>query len=113
MRQIKNLKNSGVLIIILGVVTLLGYQVATASANPETPMVPANFTKIASKARPGVVNIRTLKNMPSSDKRSRNLFNGPFGRRNPFREFFGPFAGPPSKDFKRESMGSGFIIDRK
>ena len=113
MKQIKKLKNLGALIIILGFVTLFGYQIAKASINPETPMVQANFTDIALKARPGVVNIRTFKNLQSSDKRSRNLFNGPLGRRNPLREFFGPFSGRPSNDFKRESMGSGFIIDQE
>jgi len=72
------------------------------------------FVKLAEKLKPVTVNISTTKII----KRSRRPFYHPFGREDPFREFFGDeffdrfFGQIPRKDYKLRSLGSGFIIDK-
>ena len=75
-------------------------------------MVPANFTQLAEKARPGVVNIRTVRTIKGGGRVFRHYFGEPFGnRRNPFEDFFGPNFQQPNPEHKERSLGSGFIID--
>ena len=84
-----------------------------AGANAKTAMVPVNFTELAKDAKPGVVNIRTVKTIKGGGRVFRHFFGRPFGEGNPFEEFFGPSPRQdPQKDFKQRSLGSGFIIDR-
>ena len=84
---------------------------ATATANP-VQMVPANFTELAQLARPGVVNIRTEKTIKGGGRVFRHFFGSPFGDRDPFHDFFGPFKdNGPGQEFKQRSLGSGFIIE--
>ncbi|MCP4748258.1 MAG: DegQ family serine endoprotease [Desulfobacteraceae bacterium] len=84
------------------------------SKDKEIPMVPANFTSLARIAKPGVVNISTLRTMKDGGRVFRHFFGDPFGKkRNPFEEFFGPFSQEPKRDFKQKSLGSGFILDEK
>ena len=76
------------------------------------PMVPANFTQLAEKAKPGVVNIRTVRTIKGGGRVFRHFFGEPFGnRRNPFEDFFGPNSQQPNGEHKERSLGSGFIID--
>ncbi|MBC2713474.1 MAG: Do family serine endopeptidase [Desulfosarcina sp.] len=76
-------------------------------------LAPESFSEIAEAARPGVVNIRTVKTIKGGSPVFRHFFGNPFGgNRNPFDEFFGPFQGDGHhRDFKKRSLGSGFLID--
>jgi serine protease Do len=101
--------------IFLGV---FGAAVFLFSAIPSTPAVhafyaPESFSELAEAARPGVVNIRTVKTIKGGSPVFRHFFGKPFGGKpNPFEEFFGPFHGDgQQRDFKQRSLGSGFIID--
>ncbi len=84
-----------------------------ASKDVPPPMVPANFSQLAKIAKPGVVNIRTVKTIQGGGRVFRHFFGNPFGgrERDPFRDFFGPNDNGPSREFKQRSLGSGFIID--
>jgi len=100
-------------------VAIAGMGTTSFAKDDETIYVPANFSKLAEQARPGVVNIRTVKTVKESGQ-SFHHFQGPFGKespfggRNPFDEFFGPFfKDSPPHDFKQRSLGSGFIIDQE
>jgi len=94
---------------------------ATALLWAATPVVstvhafsaPESFSDLAEAARPGVVNIRTVKTIKGGSPVFRHFFGNPHGgNRNPFDEFFGPFQGDgQQRDFKQRSLGSGFIID--
>ncbi len=83
--------------------------VAPATARP----VPETFAPLVEKLKPSVVNIATTKVV-----KTRRLFrNFPrFGPRDPFREFFGDdffdrFFGDQPREFRTQSLGSGFILD--
>ena len=66
--------------------------VSTGSAISETPMVPANFSDLAEKIRPGVVNIQVVKKVKNIG--FRNFPGNPFGGQNPFGYFLSaPFSG--------------------
>ncbi len=73
-------------------------------------MVPANFSDLAEKVRPGVVNIQVVKKVKNAGVR----FQGnPFGDQNPFGDFFGPFSeGNPPRGPKQRGVGSGFVMSR-
>ena len=90
-----------------------GGRIAWADSG-QVPMVPANFSDLALKARPGVVNISTERTIKGGGQVFRHFFGEPFGdRRNPFDEFFGPFGGQQGQEHKERSLGSGFIIDKQ
>ena len=100
--------------IVLLAVSLAGgvaIEVHAAKATT-TRLIPESFSELAELARPGVVNIRTVKTTKGGGRVFRHFFGDPFGRRDPFREFFGPFENEPSQEFKQRSLGSGFIIDQ-
>ena len=84
-----------------------------AAKDTATRLIPESFSELAELARPGVVNIRTVKTIKGGGRVFRHFFGDPFGRRDPFREFFGPFEDEPSQEFKQRSLGSGFIIDQQ
>lgn len=93
---------------------------APASVDSKVQMVPMNFAQLAKEVKPGVVNIRTVKTMKDGGPVFQHFFGKQFGPQNPqggnnpFDEFFGPFSNRgPSQDFKQQSLGSGFIIDKK
>jgi len=97
---------------------LLGYTSNSATAlkdpSPITSEIPKTFSGLAQQARPGVVNIRTVKTVQGGSRVFRHFFRGPQDQMDPFKDFFGPFPqGQPSQDFKQRSLGSGFIIDRE
>ena len=81
--------------------------VVTVSGNSETPMVPANFSDLAEKARPGVVNIQVVKKVQNVGFAFPNVPGNPFGEDDPFGRFF---EGNPPTDQKQEGVGSGFVI---
>ena len=86
--------------------------VSTGSAISETPMVPANFSDLAEKVRPGVVNIQVVKKVKNIG--FRNFPGNHFGGQNPFGDFFGPFSqGNPPGGFEQKGVGSGFIMSRE
>jgi serine protease Do len=108
---------SAILVALLAVFALVAANIGSGlqTAGAAVKMVPANFTELAEKARPGVVNIRTVKTVQGGGRVFRHFFGQPFdpkGGPNPFEEFFGPFMREdPRRDFKQRSLGSGFIID--
>ena len=91
-----------------------GFQPALAAKDMNPRMIPANFSDLAEKARPGVVNIRTVKTMKGGGPVFRHFFGNPFGDQNPFHGSPGPSPrGRAPHDFKQQSLGSGFIVDRE
>ncbi len=77
-------------------------------------MVPADFSQLAEDARPAVVNIRTIKTIKGGGRVFNHFFGQPFDDRDFFRQFIDPFnRRGSSRDYKENSLGSGFIIDRK
>jgi len=77
-------------------------------------MVPADFSGIAENARHAVVNIRTTKTIKGGGRVFNFFGQGPFGGRDLFRQFMNPYGQQgPSRDYKENSLGSGFVIDPK
>ena len=114
MRVSLNLRAAAILSIISLFVAFQSTEVGAAKSVPP-PMVPANFSELAEVAKPGVVNIRTVKTIQGGGRVFRHFFGNPFGgrERDPFRDFFGPNDNGPSRDFKQRSLGSGFIIGKE
>jgi serine protease Do len=56
------------------------------------------FGEVARRVEPAVVNINTEQSVR-------------FGGQDPFSQFFGPGRGRDERDFKRSSLGSGFVVD--
>lgn len=89
-------------------------QVASA-ISPIEPRTPGSFADLVDRLKPAVVNISTTKTIRSSGS---NPFSSPFsGEGSPFEryfwgdEFFDRFFGDvPKREFKKKSLGSGFII---
>jgi serine protease Do len=78
---------------------------AVLTQTSEIPMVPANFSDLAEKVRPGVVNIQVVKTVKNAG------FGVPFPFRTPFGDFFGPFSGEnPHQMPMQQGVGSGFVI---
>jgi serine protease Do len=126
-------------LIAVGLTVGFGYGISKAVKTSDSPassaskssnvpiMVPGNFTELAEKARPGVVNIQTVKTVKGGGRVFRHFFGNPFGGQNPFsgrqnpfdggnpfEDFFGPQTDDgPSDNFQQKSLGSGFIIDRE
>ena len=95
-----------------GISTAVKHQDPPASSAPtvsETLMVPANFSDLAERVRPGVVNLQVVKKVKNVGF---GLRGNPFGDQNPFGDFFGPFSegNPPSGGYKQQGVGSGFVI---
>ncbi|MCC6502926.1 MAG: DegQ family serine endoprotease [Deltaproteobacteria bacterium] len=74
-------------------------------------MIPNNFVEIAKRLSPTVVNISTTQVMKEKPMMPFPEFKGPF------EEFFGDdfnkFFNEPKREFKRQSLGSGFIINKE
>jgi serine protease Do len=125
MEQKKNLKKILISLLMVGAMLGFGYGVSTAVKHPEpavstgstvfeTPMVPANFSDLAEKVRPGVVNIQVVKKVKNVGFGFRNFPGNPFGDNNPFGDFFGPFPeGNPPRGFEQRGVGSGFVMSRE
>jgi serine protease Do len=82
---------------------------ASAQSPGEVGRTPISFADLAEKVKPAVVNISTTKTVRSGGHRS------PFGR-SPFDRYFGDdffdrfFGDMPRREFKQQSLGSGFIL---
>ncbi|WP_286820945.1 trypsin-like peptidase domain-containing protein, partial [Desulfobacter sp. UBA2225] len=82
---------------------------ALSGAQPQ--MVPVNFSQLAEQAKPGVVNIQTVKTIKGGGRVFRHFFGSPFGNQPGLEDFFSPFEGLP-RNRTESSLGSGFIIDK-
>ncbi len=116
----KKMKRKHLLALLIAAVFLaVSFHVATASKDASASkdaavqMVPADFSALAEAARPGVVNIRTVRTMQGGGPVFKHFFGGPFGDKNPFEDFFGQRPEGPQPEFKQQSLGSGFILDRE
>ena len=110
MRKVSQCLSMLILSLTLLVTPWWGLSLAKAD---DVPMVPANFSQLAEMARPGVVNIRTVRTIKGGGRVFRHFFGQPFGGHpNPFDDFFKPYTEEPHRDFKQNSLGSGFIIDK-
>jgi len=83
---------------------------AFARSVDEVSGVPVSFAELAEKLSPAVVNISTTKIIKGRS-------GSPFGDGMPFQRFFGDddafrrfFGDMPEREFKQNSLGSGFII---
>jgi len=87
------------------------------SSPQQVPVVQApHFAELAEHLRPAVVNISTTQVVKGQRRGMPRLpFPNPFGERDPFEEFFERFFGGenPQREFRRRSLGSGFIINRE
>ncbi len=87
---------------------------AFASQNTNTNrMIPASFSELAQKAKPGVVNIQTTKTIEGGGRVYRHFFGQPFGgNKEGLDDFFAPFFNQRPQTRKESSLGSGFIISK-
>jgi serine protease Do len=100
-------------LIILGVFVLGPVAFQTPDAQAYNGILPQNISELAETARPGVVNIRTVRTVKQRGRVLRP-FPSPFGENDPFKDFFAPFFGEEMPhEFKQQSLGSGFVIDRE
>jgi serine protease Do len=125
MEQKNRFKRIFIALLMVGALVGFGYEVSTAVKNPGTPnsaanansvtpMVPASFSELAEQVRPGVVNIQVTKKAKNVDFGFRRFPGSPFGDRNPFGDFFGPFSeGKPPRGFEQRGVGSGFIMSQE
>ena len=125
MEQKKQFKTILIALLLVGSILGFGYgmstavkphdpQTASVSTVSETPMVPASFSDLAERIRPGVVNIQVVKKVKNIGFGFRNFPGNPFGDQNPFGDFFGPFSeGNPPRGFEQRGVGSGFVMSRE
>ena len=72
---------------------------------------PQSFTELVEKVRPAVVNISTTTTVHVPGHPFRHFF-GP-REESPYSDFFKRFFGDiPDREFKQQSLGSGFIVDK-
>lgn len=84
--------------------------ISPAGAEPAAvKMIPGSFTQLAKATSPAVVNISTVKTMKTGGRVFEHLFKWPEGQKNPFEKFFGQH---PRREFKQQSLGSGFVLDK-
>jgi serine protease Do len=123
MKPHKNFKAIFITLLLAGALIIgIGFGITpTTKANEPAPappssvfagaaMVPGNFSDIADQVRAGVVNIQVSKKVSNAE--FPNSRGNPFGDRNPFGEFFGPFGGNPPER-KQQGVGSGCIISQE
>jgi serine protease Do len=100
--------------VIVITMVIFGFQSTAGAKETPTQFIPKSFSNLAEKARPAVVNIRTVKTIKGGGRVFRHFFGNPHGGKDPFKDFFGPFfENGPSREFKQRSLGSGFIVDRE
>ncbi len=89
----------------------------TETRPSQVPIVQVpNFADMAEHLKPSVVNMSTTQVVKGQRRgMPRFPFPSPFGERDPFEEFFERFFGGenPQREFRRRSLGSGFIINRE
>jgi serine protease Do len=93
---------------VFALMLLILLSVTCAMANPEPLAFPDSFSKLVKTATPSVVNISTITTIQGPRQ-----VPMPFGSDDPFRDFFERFfGGQMPKEFKQQSLGTGFIIDQ-
>jgi len=125
MEKKNHLKKIIIALLMVGALVGFGYGVSTALKDSTTPnptlvkdsdisMVPASFSPLAEKVRPGVVNIQVVKKVKNVDFGFPHFSGNPFGENNPFGDFFGPFPEEnPPRSFEQRGVGSGFVMSRE
>jgi len=87
---------------------------SVSAKTAESTSTPANFSQLAEMVSPAVVNIRTVKTIKGGGPVFRHFQRDPWGREEPFKDFFEKFFGEDmQREFKQPSLGSGFIIDKE
>ena len=100
-------------ICIVCVLLVFSFVPFKADAGSETRMIPADFSSLAEKVKPSVVNISTVKKIRGGGRVFRHFFGSPFNDREFFERFMEPFMqNQPEQDFEQNSLGSGFIISK-
>ncbi len=79
---------------------------AVVPAAAEVRMLPVDIPTLVKEVSSSVVNISTTQVVKFDRPRMRS----PFGRQDPFEEFFQNFFGNMPREQKRRSLGSGFIV---
>jgi len=100
------------LFILLPGICLLGLYPAPARGKEGPPAPPESFSELVKRVEMSVVNISAVK-VIKREGLGILPFQSPFGREDPFKDFFEKFFGDRlPKEFKQKSLGSGFILDK-
>jgi serine protease Do len=99
------------LVCLFSVVALVyPISVGEVAARPLSQATPGSFAELVKEASPSVVNISTVKVIKGGEEREPMT---PFGPQDPFRDFFDRFfRDQMPREFKQQSLGTGFIIDK-
>jgi len=104
-----------IVLLVFGIVALSSFNPASGVETNDRTLLsfPESFNKLAENSSPAVVNIRTIKTIKGGGRVFRQFKKGPFGKNDPFNDFFDRFFGEERPhDFKQRSLGSGFIINK-
>ncbi|MFO7838937.1 MAG: Do family serine endopeptidase [Desulfosalsimonadaceae bacterium] len=109
---------AGALVAIALIAFIPGRSASSAAGSKpgETKFAPGSFTELAESASSAVVNIRTVKTIEGGSQVFRHFFQGPDGggpHGDRFKEFFKKFFDEDPREYKRKSLGSGFILDKE
>jgi len=104
--------------VVILIIVCLGWSIGLGSGcdkkekgRSEVIGFPQSFTELVEKVRPAVVNISTTTTVHVPGHPFRHFF-GP-REESPFSDFFKRFFGDiPDREFKQQSLGSGFIVDK-
>src|SRR5919109_2516733 len=128
MHRSVHVRSLTVMLCVLGLAVGVGVMVSQSSGARDAPFwtetpptqIPVvqvpNFADLAEHLKPSVVNMSTTQVVKGQRRTTPRLpFPSPFGERDPFEEFFERFFGGenPQREFRRRSLGSGFIINRE
>ena len=107
------MKQTNKIFFIIIAVALMAAPAIAKKNFKNTRMVPVSFAELAKQAKPGVVNIQTVKTIDGGGRVYKHFFGQPFGgKQNPFDEFFAPFLNQRPQNRKEKSLGSGFVISK-
>ncbi len=105
-------------IVFVGALGIAGQNGFASEEEMERSIAAAgSFTALAKKASPAVVNISTTQTVETNGQRLPHFFRRPGQQQQqetPMEEFFERFFGRQDpRQFQRQSLGSGFILDEK
>lgn len=105
-----------VVLLLLGVIigAILVSEMGCGKKKGEAEVIgfPQSFVELVEKVTPAVVNISTITTVRIPGNPFRHFFGPP--EESPFGDFFRRFFGDiPDREVKRQSLGSGFIIDKE